>query len=293
MNLWDVLSGVGYALDTPGALTRGVLAGRPGTRASGREMLEALGVLGPNQSGLDAGDVAGFGADMLVDPVNLLGGYGMWKGAQAASRAWKGRKAGAIADPITEAITSKSRALVPTGRVEALPETVRLYRAGSLPKEMPTPTADDALSLNPNTASTPDVIPLPGPGQARLPVANPIEEAMGVVPKAVASSTAPPKPPLTPRAATAKRFAKEYQRGEITIPEVEEAVRSDRYIGIDELVTGQKNLWKWYNKHHKGEDWEELFWDDYSEGANAAKDDVMAMFHQLIQGKTPKKRGIQ
>lgn len=68
----ELLSGLGYVLDTPGALTRGLLSGRPGERASGRDMLESWGVLGANQEGLDWGDAAGFGAEMLVDPLNLL-----------------------------------------------------------------------------------------------------------------------------------------------------------------------------------------------------------------------------
>lgn len=36
-------------------------------------MLESWGALSPNQDGLDWGDVAGFGADLVVDPLNLLG----------------------------------------------------------------------------------------------------------------------------------------------------------------------------------------------------------------------------
>lgn len=37
-------------------------------------MLESWGLLGENQDGLDFGDALGFGADMLVDPLNLLSG---------------------------------------------------------------------------------------------------------------------------------------------------------------------------------------------------------------------------
>ena len=62
-----------YLADTPGALLRGLLAGKPGTRKTGREVLR----LGENQPGLDAGDVAGFLAEMLLDPLNWLGGAGL------------------------------------------------------------------------------------------------------------------------------------------------------------------------------------------------------------------------
>lgn len=88
----EILGALGYLLDTPGAYTRGMIAGRPGERVSGREMLEAYG-LGANQEGLDLGDVLGFGADVLVDPLNLmtmpLSGL---KAARAASKIGKNRQ---------------------------------------------------------------------------------------------------------------------------------------------------------------------------------------------------------
>ncbi len=86
MGFWEVLDSIGYALDTPGALTRGLLSGRPGDRVGGREMLEEWGVLGDNQEGFDWGDVAGFGADVLVDPTNLIP-------AGMLGKLFKGRKA--------------------------------------------------------------------------------------------------------------------------------------------------------------------------------------------------------
>ena len=94
--LSDVFGGVGYALDTPGALTRGLLAKgadafagreiRDDWRASGRDLLEATGIAGPNQEGLDFGDVAGFATDLVVDPMNLMG------------LGWLGKTAGQAAD---------------------------------------------------------------------------------------------------------------------------------------------------------------------------------------------------
>jgi hypothetical protein len=79
----DTLGAVGYALDTPGAYTRGLLAGKPGQRVGGRDMLQSWGVVGENTPGLDMGDVAGFGAEMLVDPLNLIGAGWLGKLANA------------------------------------------------------------------------------------------------------------------------------------------------------------------------------------------------------------------
>lgn len=91
--LLELLAGVGYIFDTPGALTRGVLAGKPGERVGGREMLEEWGVLGENTEGLDAGDVAGFGADLLFDPLNLFGGLGLASKASKGAKVAKANKA--------------------------------------------------------------------------------------------------------------------------------------------------------------------------------------------------------
>jgi hypothetical protein len=87
--LLALLSGAGTVLDTPGAALRAALAGEnpltaaidPSQRIGGRDLLERWGVLGANREGLDAGDGAGFLAEMLLDPTNLLGGMGLWKNA--------------------------------------------------------------------------------------------------------------------------------------------------------------------------------------------------------------------
>ena len=79
--LLEALGVVGNVLDTPGAFLRTSLAGRnpfpgvldPSQRVGGRELLEGWGVLSPNTEGFDAGDVAGFGAEVLLDPLNLVG----------------------------------------------------------------------------------------------------------------------------------------------------------------------------------------------------------------------------
>lgn len=157
MNLWDILSGAGYVLDTPGALTRGVIGNigdlvsgknrTKGYRATGREMLESLGILGPNREGFDAGDVAGGVADLVVDPVNVLSGYGAWKGAKAVGRMLKGRKTAAAADPITEAVTS--RALVPVKQAaNPIEEAIGMApKAAAAPKPAPGIGAKSPLDI--------------------------------------------------------------------------------------------------------------------------------------------------
>lgn len=77
----STLGFIGDVIDTPGAMLRAVLAGRnplpsvfdTSQRTSGRDVLEQWGVLGSNKEGLDFGDVAGFGAEILLDPTNLIG----------------------------------------------------------------------------------------------------------------------------------------------------------------------------------------------------------------------------
>lgn len=74
------LAAVGTVLDTPGAFVRTALAGEnpfagifdPSQRVGGRELLEGWGVLDANTDGFDGGDVAGFAADVLLDPTTYL-----------------------------------------------------------------------------------------------------------------------------------------------------------------------------------------------------------------------------
>jgi hypothetical protein len=92
--LLSALGWIGSSLDKPGAAVRGLLGGDPSSllnlvpfsdtmgltdpakRVSGRQLLEKAGVVdkGVEGSGLDMGDVAGFGVDMATDPLNWLGG---------------------------------------------------------------------------------------------------------------------------------------------------------------------------------------------------------------------------
>jgi hypothetical protein len=125
----SVLSNAAYIADTPDAYFRGLLAGKPGQRATGREVLR----LGPNRPGLDAGDIPGFLAEVLLSPTNLVGGWavkglakalGRQMGArQAASAAAKLRRPAAVAQdapmPLASRITSYADAPRGTGKRHA------------------------------------------------------------------------------------------------------------------------------------------------------------------------------
>lgn len=75
------VEGLGKALDTPGAIFRGVLAGKPtsgfswdnDTRVSGRELLEQYGVIGKDANPY-AATAAGFAAEVALDPLAMFFG---------------------------------------------------------------------------------------------------------------------------------------------------------------------------------------------------------------------------
>lgn len=106
-----LFTGLDY-MAMPGDYLRGALAdsgavlpgGRPVRRTTGRELLEAYGLVSPNQEGFDAGDAAGFATDLLVDPLNVLLGAGAIKGGLKGVRALTGAaKAGKAAESLTAA----------------------------------------------------------------------------------------------------------------------------------------------------------------------------------------------
>lgn len=59
-------------LDIPRNLITSTLAGQPLQKTSGRDLLEKLGILDRNKQGLDFGDVLGFAADVILDPLTYL-----------------------------------------------------------------------------------------------------------------------------------------------------------------------------------------------------------------------------
>lgn len=104
------LQWLGETLDKPGRALRGLAAGRPDQLAnlipfsdtmgitspsdstSGRDLLEKAGIAGPNQKGLDVGDVAGFGTEIALDPLTY-----MTFGLSALGKAGKVAKAAGVA----------------------------------------------------------------------------------------------------------------------------------------------------------------------------------------------------
>ena len=88
---------VAAPLDFLGGGVRNLLAGRAPSldpfghegRTTGRELLEGFGILGRNRPGLDFGDVAGFAAEVALDPLTYLtfGASALSKAGQVAKRA--------------------------------------------------------------------------------------------------------------------------------------------------------------------------------------------------------------
>ena len=122
--------GLQYAaetLDKPGRAMRGLLAGRPSEllnlvpfsdtlgltdpqqSTSGRDLLEQYGVLDKNTPGLDFGDVVGFGAEILTDPLTYTGLGALTKAGKA------GQAAGKTTKPLAAGIRAGERSLLDVG----------------------------------------------------------------------------------------------------------------------------------------------------------------------------------
>lgn len=79
------LGKLGYALDTPGALLRGALAGEPFHRATGQHVLKNWGLINQDDNPiLSAPGIAGLAADFVLDPLNLIGVGELTHAGQAA-----------------------------------------------------------------------------------------------------------------------------------------------------------------------------------------------------------------
>lgn len=165
--LQAILSGVGAVgetLDAPGAYLRGALSGRLGERASGREMLESWGALGANQEGLDGGDVAGFFADMIFDPLNVVGGAGLKaasvanKGIRAGNKASEAmRAAGAMPEEIASLtkVRNVARVLPPENEPQAWDALKDLWSLPDVPVQQRQDWMENIHSLVNNPADDP------------------------------------------------------------------------------------------------------------------------------------------
>lgn len=135
-SILDVLAGAGNLLDLPGSSLRDILAGRNpfdqwatpfsgDNRATGRDVLQPF--LGANQETGMAGwldnpmegfkDIAGFGAEVLLDPLNLipagavsraLRGRRGARSANAAMKAERGGKYGYVNPKVAEQVMTES-----------------------------------------------------------------------------------------------------------------------------------------------------------------------------------------
>lgn len=97
---------LGRTADYLGKVSRSTLAGEPKTgyreNFSGRDALEKYGILGKNTPGLDAGDVAGFGWEVVADPLTYLTA-GIGKAVSAAGKAAKFIKGAGLIDDFARA----------------------------------------------------------------------------------------------------------------------------------------------------------------------------------------------
>lgn len=114
MGVREVLEGLMYGLDTPGAYTRGLLAGRPGERVSGQEMLGEWGMESPNP-------VLGILSEMTFDPLNLIPGAALAKMGKTAAKVFRGNKA------LRQATSMPPRAHVLPG--ELVPDFLEINRS--------------------------------------------------------------------------------------------------------------------------------------------------------------------
>lgn len=130
---------VAETLDKPGRAVRGLLGGKPSElmnlipfsdtlgltdpqqAVSGRDILENAGILDKNTPGLDWGDVAGFAADVVTDPLMYVGPGALNAAGKLAAKSGKlaqagGKVAGRALTPATELAEAALKAgqLAPT-----------------------------------------------------------------------------------------------------------------------------------------------------------------------------------
>lgn len=109
------------AISMPGDLWRGLLAGTPGERVTGRELNRSAGLAGPDDTWLNF--AGGLATDLITDPLSLLSGP-----AKALTPAGKAaaRLAGPVGSLLDTAPTAMTRKAISTGMADsALPMVAR------------------------------------------------------------------------------------------------------------------------------------------------------------------------
>ncbi len=128
---------IGGVLDTPGSIVRNTLALKNplqglfnlDNRTEGRDLLEQYGLLGENTPGFDMGDVTGFAADVVTDPLFYLGVGALNKGGKVLQSV--GKVPGKVVDPATGALTMGGReARASTNFAQAIDPTLQAAQAG-------------------------------------------------------------------------------------------------------------------------------------------------------------------
>lgn len=146
--LLDALGWLGSSLDKPGAAVRGLLAGRPAQLANLIPFSDTMGITDPEARtrgtdllGLDrdslGGMLGGMGVEIATDPLNWLGGWGLYR--LAAVRAQQRMMAGLPqeAATLTRAVDEGGRPLRVFHGTEAPFHTFRA----------PSPSAGDPLGV--------------------------------------------------------------------------------------------------------------------------------------------------
>jgi hypothetical protein len=207
--LLDALGWIGSSLDKPGAAVRGLLSGDasqianlipfsdtlgitdPEQRVSGRNLLQKMGLFG-DDAGI-GGDVAGFGAELLTDPLNFLGAglaRMMGKAGKTARATNATREVALAAGGMPEEIAKLTRVVDEAGKpLKTYHGTSAAFDAYDAAKLNPDSLYGKGIytTANPEIASTYTSKGLPPPSLQIVPgkekeLLNTVREITGYVP---------------------------------------------------------------------------------------------------------------
>lgn len=142
-SLMDALSYVGDSLDKPGRAVRGLLSGNSREGLAALPFSDSLGLTDPSQRtsgvdllrnlGMDPGDglggsIAGFGAEMATDPLNLIGaGLGAKLGGRATEAAMaRGPRFGTTADDVGRMLGDSMEGAIKLSDIQQSPQAGKI-----------------------------------------------------------------------------------------------------------------------------------------------------------------------